>query len=51
MTGTPELDLSSDVADLLQALVDVPSEWNADVWTNLNDPDAWEAFVRDTTER
>ena len=26
MTGTPALDLSSDVADLLQALVDMPSE-------------------------
>ena len=26
MTGTPALDLTSDVADLLQALIDVPSE-------------------------
>ena len=26
MTGTPALDLSSDVADLLQALIDLPSE-------------------------
>ena len=26
MTGTPALDLSSDVADLLQVLIDVPSE-------------------------
>jgi hypothetical protein len=26
--------------------VDVPADWGGDVWTNLNDPAAWDAFVR-----
>lgn len=26
--------------------IDVPAEWDNDVWTNLNDPAAWDAFVR-----
>jgi molybdopterin-guanine dinucleotide biosynthesis protein A len=26
--------------------VDAPADWGDDVWTNLNDPAAWDAFVR-----
>ena len=26
--------------------VDAPADWGDDVWTNLNDPAAWEAYVR-----
>jgi molybdenum cofactor guanylyltransferase len=28
-------------------LVDVPTDWPEDVWTNLNEPQAWGAFLED----
>jgi molybdopterin-guanine dinucleotide biosynthesis protein A len=30
--------------------VDVPAEWGDEVWTNLNDPAAWESFARNAPE-
>jgi molybdopterin-guanine dinucleotide biosynthesis protein A len=31
-------------------VIDVPSDWADDVWTKLNDPAAWDAFVRNAPE-